>query len=169
VLLVLASIAPIAIGALLPPAVGAQELNYRDLAGDTARTNTGYLACFLERPGQVQRYAVVCDGATRLDVSVADCCVPGDHWQAKVKSWDALPNTAVTTSPGGRDRPGILARVYNYGGPAQNPFQLRATIECTYLHGTNLFPAEGTLLVRPNAGACTFEDAGVEDEIGRTP
>ena len=138
---------------------------------DTARTATSNepLICTFERPSQVQRYFVLCPDATELDVDIANCCIPGDHWEAKVKSWDEKPNTAVTTSPGPADVPGVPARVYTYEGPPENPGELRAAIECTYLHGVNIFPASSFLRVTPNRGSCRIKDVGLEDEIGRTP
>jgi hypothetical protein len=150
----------------------AQESNHRTELGVEGRPTEGEnvrLICLFERPSQVQRYFVLCEGATELDVDIADCCVPGDHWEAKIKSWDEKPNTAVTTSPGPADVPGVPARVYTYEGPPENPDQLRAAIECTYLHGTHLFPAESSLTVSPNRGSCSIEIVGLEDEIGRTP
>jgi hypothetical protein len=152
----------------------AQERNHKtDLDSATralgAKSRGEVISCLIERPSQIQRYFVLCDGATELDVDVADCCVPGDHWEAKVKSWDENPNTAVTTAPGPADVPGVPARVYTYDGPPENPGQLRAAIECSYLHGTNLFPAESFLRVTPNQGSCSIEAVGLEDEIGRRP
>jgi hypothetical protein len=149
-----------------------QEQNNRtevDARRPAEITSNETLICLFERPSQVQRYFVLCAEATELDVDIADCCVPGDHWEAKVKSWDEKPNTAVTTSPGPADVPGVPARVYTYEGPPENPGELRAAIECTYLHGVNLFPAESFLKLTPNRGSCSIEMVGLEDEIGRTP
>jgi hypothetical protein len=163
-------VAALAYSSVLVSSAYAQEKNTRT-DGEPKRTFSSNepISCFFDRPSQVQRYFVLCQKATELDVDIADCCVPGDHWEAKVKIWDEKPNTAVTTSPGPADVPGVPARVYTYEGPPENPGELRAAIECTYLHGTNLFTVEAFLTVTPNRGSCSIENVGLEDEIGRTP
>jgi hypothetical protein len=124
-----------------------------------------FLTCLLQRPGQVQRFRVTCTGTHKVDVKTADCCLEGDHWQMKVKAWDTRPNTAVTTSPGGIGHFGVVARVYNYN--ATQP--LDTLVECSYLHGVNVFPAETSIIVEHTGGACTATDLGFSDEIDRTP
>lgn len=124
--------------------------------------------CTLNRPSEVQRYSVQCQNASRLDANVADCCIPGDHWEAKSKSWDVAPNTAVTTSPGPANAYGVLSRVYNYGGTPQNPGNLSAEVDCAYAHGVNVFPA-ASFIVLSSDGPCTVTDLGRRDEINRTP
>ena len=126
------------------------------------------LVCNAERPSQVQRFLLSCPGSTQVDVAVADCCLPGDHWQVKLKSWDLAPNTSVETSPGGASIFGTPARVYNYGGPASNK-TLVALIECSYLHGINVFPAGAFLSVYGDGGICSSTDLGSVDQIDRTP
>ena len=69
----------------------------------------------------------------QLPFQIADYCVPQDHWQLKGKAWDVAPQTAVTTSPGPRNQYGVPARVYNYGGTANNPRTLDTLIECSYV------------------------------------
>lgn len=93
-------------------------------------------SCDLAAPAEVQGYHVVCAGGTFLDFYSADCCLPFDHWELKGKNWDDDPNTAVTTAPGPANVFGVPGRVYTYGA---NP--LDAYIECTYIHGINVFPA----------------------------
>ena len=123
------------------------------------------LVCTLQRPSQVQRFFIQCaPGTAQLDVAVADCCIPGDHWQVKVKSWDAAPKTAGATAPGPGPVFGVPARVFNYGGP----HELRALIECSYLHGINVFPA-GAFITVTSPGACTNTNVGLEDIIDRAP
>jgi len=77
--------------------------------------------CIISEPGDVTNFRVVCNGATYLDFSIADCCVWGDHWQLKGKQWDRAPNTAVTTSPGQANLFGKVGRIYNYGGTLYSP------------------------------------------------
>jgi hypothetical protein len=125
------------------------------------------LVCTLQRPSQIQRFFVVCTGTTQIDVAIADCCIPGDHWQVKVKSWDADPNTAVATAPGPANVFSAPARVFNYGGTPNNK-DLKALIECSYLHGVNVFPA-GSFINVTSSGTCTSTDLGLEDRIDRTP
>ncbi len=126
------------------------------------------LACDLSRPSQIQRYFVVCTpGTTQIEVAIADCCIPGDHWQVKVKAWDASPNTAVQTAP-----PNNVfsppAQVLNYGGTAHNR-DLEALVECSYIDGVDVWPAGSSITVASVGGTCTSTNLGLEDAIDRTP
>ena len=168
----LASAEPPAAGETAEAAPRTGELNYRSTGQRqpkiTQRSDGGQqilLSCLLWRPGQVQRYAVSCPGTKQLDVRVADCCIPGDHWQVKVKSWDFKPNTAVATSPGGDGDFSAPARVFTYSSSRD----MNALIECSYLHGVNVFPAESFLLVESSGGACSVTDVGITEEIDRSP
>lgn len=117
--------------------------------------------CTLQRPGQVQRFAVTCPApATTLDAFISDGFIPGDHWQLKVKIWDNNPNTAVTTSPGPVIAFSTSARTYTYGTT------VNALAECSYLHGVNIFPASSFIAFSPG---CTVTSLGVTDEISRSP
>ena len=138
------------------------------LAPSTTPQQKQRLFCTIQSPNEVHRYLVQCNQATFLDVSVSDCCIPGDHWEAKVKAWDTHPNTAVTTSPGPAGIQGVVGRVYNYGGTAANPGQLTAEVDCSYKHGVNVFPAGSTYIVSSD-GFCTITDQGSSNEINRTP
>ena len=127
-----------------------------------------HLTCQLDRPSQVQRFYVVCTpGTTQIGVATADCCIPGDHWQVKVKAWDEKPNTAVQTAP-----PNNVfsppAQVLNYGGTPNNK-DLKALIECSYLNGVDVFPAGSFIVVSSTGGTCTSTPLGLEDRIDRTP
>lgn len=124
--------------------------------------------CSAETPADVAGYRVVCPQASFLDFQIADCCVPGDHWQLKGKAWDLYPNTAVTTSPGPDSVYGLPARVYNYGGTTSNPKGLDVYLECTYLHGVNLFSA-GSYILLSSDGACTVTPDPNVRRIDRTP
>ena len=126
------------------------------------------VVCNLDRPSEVQRYSVTCNGATRLDAQVADCCMDGDHWEAKVKNWDRAPNTGVTTAPGPANAFGVTTRVYNYGGTPQSPGHISAEVDCSYIHGIDVFPA-GSYIVLSSDGACSVTDLGTQDAINRTP
>jgi hypothetical protein len=129
------------------------------------------LLFLLNRPSSVRRYFVTCTGSTELDVAVSDFGTPGDHWQAKVKAWDTMPNTAVATAPGTVNVFSAPARVFNYGGTPANR-NLTALIEVSYLHGVNVFPlpdGAGGFMIVTSAGPCTIEDLGIEDRIDRTP
>lgn len=121
--------------------------------------------CTLFRPSEVLGYDISCPGATFLDAQHADFFIPGDHFQSKVKSWDSAPNTAVTTSPGPIGLFGPAARVYNYTGVGG---LLHAYLECTYLHGVNVFPAGSTILLSSD-GVCTVVADPARSRIDRSP
>lgn len=124
--------------------------------------------CSLFHPAQVQGYDIECTGATFLDASHADCCIDGDHFQSKLKNWDRAPNTAVTTSPGPAGAFGVPARVYNYGGTPENPRNLHAYLECTYLHGVDIFGA-GSFIGLSSDGICTVTADPLRSRIDRSP
>jgi hypothetical protein len=149
---------------LLQPSMAA-DVAYR-LAPQARWRQT--VICSLNRPMEVQRYQVQCKEATRLDARVADCCISGDHWEAKSKNWDRAPNTAVTTSPGPANVFGVDGRVYNYGGTATNPRNINAEVDCTYLNGVDVFPAD-SFIVLSSDGDCVVTDLGKRDAINRTP
>jgi len=115
--------------------------------------------CVLNAPYEVQRYAIACDSAKYVDVTVADCCISGDIWKATVKSWDQKPNTSSTISPDLANEKSNPARVYNYGGTENAPDKLTALLECSYNHGVNVFPA-GALFKIKSDGYCTVKNLG---------
>lgn len=121
--------------------------------------------CTLGRPSHVQGYDIRCPGASFLDVRIADCCIPGDHFQAKVKSWDNAPNTAVTTSPGPANVFGVPARVFNYTGVGGS---VHTYLECTYLHGVNIFGASSFIDLSSDA-ACNITPDPLRSRIDRSP
>lgn len=121
--------------------------------------------CTLDNPGVVQRLRVQCTGTRALDVRVADCCIPGDHFQVKVKAFDQRPNIAIATSPGPDSAFGAPARVYSYGGAPESPGALDAIVECSYLHGVNVFPANALLTISGGRGHCTAQALGGEAQI----
>ena len=144
----------------------AKALSIAPLPADTQWRAS--LTCTLLRPSEVQRYNVRCTGATRLDVQMADCCIAGDHWEGKSKNWDSRPNTAVTTSPGPANVFGVASRVYNYGGAPQNPRNIDAEVDCSYIHGVDVFPA-ASFIILSSDGVCRVTDLGKRDAINRTP
>jgi hypothetical protein len=124
-----------------------------------AYTATKDIIFTLDAPHQVQRYRVTCSDATLLDVKLADCCTPGDHWEARAFIHDKNPQLAITTAPGGADVFGVPARVYTYGGKP-----LEVLVEVRYLHGLNSFPSGGTVRFVTN-GTCSpdITDLGLSD------
>lgn len=124
--------------------------------------------CSVQGPASVQGYRVRCNNASFLDYQIADCCVAGDHWQLKGKNWDTHPQTAVTTSPGGANAFGLPARLYNFGGTPQNPGNIDAYLECSYLHGVDLFGA-GAFIALSSDGNCTVTPDTPRSRIDRTP
>jgi hypothetical protein len=74
----------------------------------------------------------------------------------------------VATSPGGANVFGTPLRGYNYGGTPQNPGGLAAYLECTYLHGVNVFPA-GSFVDLSSDGICTVTADPVRARIDRSP
>ena len=124
--------------------------------------------CSLFGPAQVQGYRVQCTGATYLDYQIADCCISGDHWSLKGKNWDTNPNTAVTTSPGPANAYGLASRVYNYGGTAWSPGNIDTYLQCTYLHGVDVFPA-GAYIALSSDGTCTVTPDTIRSRIDRMP
>jgi len=130
--------------------------------------NQLHLTCQINRPSQVDRFFIVCaSGTTQIDVAIADCCIPGDHWQVKAKAWDEKPNTAVQTAPP-NNAFSPPARVVNYGGTSSN-HDLKALIECSYLNGVDVFPAGSFITVTSTGGTCTSTPLGQEDRIDRAP
>ena len=154
--------------AIAPPPLSAQDSNTFSGArgpGYEGEDREVILICDASAPSTVQRFRAECANTPSLEVDVADCCIPGDHFQVKVKVYDAAPNTAITTSSGEADRFGEDAKVYNYGGTPENPGVLDATIECSYLHGVGLFPAGSSVRIRPESGTCFVSFLGEEERI----
>lgn len=124
--------------------------------------------CRSAGPAEVQGFRVQCANSTFLDFHIADCCLPGDHWQLKGKAWDVNPNTGVTTSPGPANAYGLAGRVYNYGGTGWNPGGLDAYVECTYLNGVNVFLAD-SFVIFSSDGNCVVTPDPVRQRIDRAP
>ncbi|HEX5745959.1 MAG TPA: hypothetical protein VFZ09_06930 [Archangium sp.] len=127
--------------------------------------NQLFLSCMLDFPSQVRRFAVTCPGTRHIDVKLADCCDAGDHWQVTVRSWDPKPNVAVASASGANGEFSMPARVFTY----HRTRDMNALIECSYLHGRNLFPAEADILVETPGAPCTVRELGFSSEadLGR--
>jgi len=125
--------------------------------------------CVLGGPAQVQGYRVQCRNASYIDFSIADCCIPGDHWQLKAKNWDRAPNTAVTTSPGAVLNFSTPARTYNYGGTPNNRGNMDTFLECTMLHGVDVFAAGAYVNVVSDASNCSITREPIRSRIDRSP
>lgn len=163
-------IQPVAPRANVLPALPAGVAAERALPGfideRPPQGNVQMLTCSTNRPHQIQRFAVSCRSQA-LDVSISDCCIPGDHWEARVQSRDEKPVTAMTTAPGPANLFGAPARVYRFAGTPFNP-NLDALIECRYIHGIHVFPAAATLRLT-SSGPCTVQNLGITEEIKQTP
>jgi hypothetical protein len=133
------------------------------------KTWQGKDLCNLRAPGEVVAFRVACEGATYLDFRIADCCIPGDHFQLRGRNWDRAPQTAVTTSPGGNGAYGVPARVYNYGGTSSRPGHMDALIECTYLHGVDIFSAGAYVHFESDGTGCVVERRTVDMRVDRSP
>ena len=124
--------------------------------------------CDLFGPAEVQGYRLQCFGGNFVDFFVSDGFIPGDHWELKGKNWDTAPNTGVTTSPGPVVAYSRAGRVYNYGGTPTNPRNLDTYVECTYLHGVDVFPASSFVLFASD-GTCVVTADAIRSRINRTP
>jgi len=124
--------------------------------------------CRSAGPAEVVGFRVQCTNATFLDFHIADCCIPGDHWQLKGKVWDVNPNTGVTTSPGPVPVYSVPGRDFNYGGTGINPGGLDAYVECSYLNGVNIFLADSYVFFSSD-GNCFVTPDPVVRRIDRTP
>lgn len=125
--------------------------------------------CSLNGPAEIQGFRVQCQSATYLDFRISDGFIPGDHWSLKGKNWDKAPNTAVTTSPGKVIQYGVPARIYNYGGTPQNPGNLDAYVQCSYLHGVDIFGAGSFVLFSSDASNCSITTDRKRSRIDRMP
>jgi hypothetical protein len=119
-----------------------------------------FLTCILDRPSQVQRFGVRCLSTPHLDAKIADCCLAGDHWKVRVRAWDPQPNEAVATSSGQEGDFSMPARVFTYS----TSWDMYAVIECSYQHGTSVFPIEADILVETGGNTCFVQDLGTADQ-----
>lgn len=132
----------------------------------TLAGNTLLLSCILDWPGEVRRFVVTCPSTPHIDVKLADCCEAGDHWQVMAKVWDSKPNVALATASGANGDFSMPARVFTY----VNNMELKALVECSYLHGINEFPAEADILVETPGAACSAQELGAPlDAVEKSP
>jgi hypothetical protein len=54
-----------------------QGKNFNQDASRVAAKDT--LVCVIDRPFQIQRFALSCPDADEVFVQIADCCIPGDR------------------------------------------------------------------------------------------
>jgi hypothetical protein len=125
-----------ALVALAPSPATAQNM---ELAVEpiTLAANQAEVYWDFQAPHWVQSYAVVCDGGTgipTLQIGIKDCCMPGDHWDAKAHFYDKKP---VNTSVCGGGGTGTYRTVV--GGSGGWP--LRSIVSARYAHGINIFGA----------------------------
>lgn len=140
-----------------------------DCAVVTKTLQTDIMAiCGIYGPAEVQGYRITCSGASYVDFTIADCCIPGDHWSLKGKNWDVAPNSSVVTSPGPRNIYGRAGRVYNYGGTGWSPGNMDVYLQCTYLHGVDVFPAGSWVNIRSD-GVCLIAQDTIRSRIDRMP
>ncbi|HEX8433520.1 hypothetical protein [Archangium sp.] len=150
-----------------PPTLRAPTRPGKNVRSDSERrsgklalmANQFFLTCVLDRPNQVQRFALHCLATPHIEAKIADCCMAGDHWQVKVKTWDPRPNEAIASSPGGEGEYSMPARVFSYS----HDWDMRAIVECSYLHGTSVFPIEADILVETGGSTCTVQQLGAFD------
>lgn len=126
-------------------------------------------SCDLFGPAEVQGYRIQCSGGTWVDFFISDGFVRGDHWELKGKNWDSGPNTGVTTCDGGVISYSVAGRVWNYGGTPSNPGNLDSYVECTYLHGVDLFGASAFVIFASDAPGCVVTPDPIRPRINRTP
>jgi len=130
-------------------------------SSDDDSTSEYNFYCVINSPYEVHRYELQCNEAEYLEVTVADCCISGDMWQAKTKVWDVKPNTAITITPNIANVKSSASRVYNNGGTENSPKKLTALVECSYKSGVNVFPA-AALFSTKSDGYCTMKDLGTD-------
>jgi hypothetical protein len=142
--------------ALIPSLAAAQnselEMEPIVMMGNQAEVYFNFSQAYL-----VQSYAVTCRGAsiTGLQVGIKDCCMPGDHWDAKTHLYDEKPVEAHVCASGGTT--GYRTVLASSGG---NP--LRSIVNVRYPHGINVFPAGVYLRLTcyPSSTTITVTDLG---------
>jgi hypothetical protein len=123
------------------------------------------LACVLERPFQIQRFALSCPEATRVLARIADCCIPGDRWRLTGAVVDSFTIIEQTFASGQVDDFSSTSLSLRDGGPGP----LEALLECSYSGGVNVFPAESAILIQPDQGTCGVTMLELDERIWRAP
>jgi hypothetical protein len=132
---------------------------------DASRAETDRLTCVLDRPFQIQRFALSCPQATRVLARIADCCIPGDRWRLTGAVVDPFTLIEQTFASGQADDFSSTSLTLRGGGTGP----LEALLECSYSGGVNVFPAESAILVQPDQGACGVTMLEVDERIWRAP
>ncbi|MEE8526596.1 MAG: hypothetical protein V3T72_21885, partial [Thermoanaerobaculia bacterium] len=70
--------------------------------------------------------------------------------------------------PGPANQYGVFGRVYNYSGTPQRPRHMDTYLQCTYLHGVDVFPA-GSFVTIVSDGQCTVTPDTIRSRIDRMP
>lgn len=137
---------------------GINAIDDSGLASVPLGAGTNTVTFVLNHPYEVHGYLVTCSDATRLEASVADLGMAGDHWQATLKLWDKVPMTKKTTCSGVLDAYSRLAVVTTKGAAP-----LQVLITTSYVKGANAFPGAGYLKITTN-GTCTpsITDLGLQ-------
>ena len=133
--------------------------------GVASRVESSSLFCFLERPFQIQRFALSCPEATRVLAQIADCCIPGDRWRLTGAVVDPFTTIDQTFASGEVDDFSATSLTLRDGGSGP----LAALLECSYSGGVNVFPAESTILIQPDQGACEVIMLELDEHIWRAP
>jgi hypothetical protein len=124
------------------------------------------LICVIDRPFQIQRFAISCPDATRVLAKIADCCIPGDRWRLTGAVVDLFTIIEQTIASGDVDDFGSTSLgLSDNGGPGA----LEAIYECSYSGGINVFPAESTIQFEPDQGDCQVTMLEVDERIWRAP
>jgi hypothetical protein len=153
---------------MLAGVTGAEAQNVSNHRQDRSAVSRdqSQLSCLIERPFQIQRFAVSCPDATRVIARIADCCIPGDRWRLTGAVVDLFPRIEQSIASGEIDDFNSSSLVLSdMGGPGA----LEAIYECSYSGGVNVFPAESTILLQPDNGACQTTILEVDERIWRAP
>jgi hypothetical protein len=123
------------------------------------------LFCVIDRPFQIQRFALSCPEADEVFVQIADCCIPGDRWRLTGAVVDPFTLIEQTIASGEVDAFSATSLRLKDGGAGP----LEGLLECSYSGGINVFPAESTIRFRPNQGECQVTMLELDERIWRAP
>ena len=152
---------------MLASVASAQNQNPSNANGSTSRVEGegSILLCVIDRPFQIQRFALSCPEATRVLAQIADCCIPGDRWRLTGAVVDPFTIIEQTVASGEVDDFSATSLTLRDGGDGP----LAALLECSYSGGINVFPAESTILIQPDQGACEVVMLELDERIWRAP
>jgi hypothetical protein len=150
---------------ILASAASAQNQEGRNTRQAASRVAANTLSCVLDRPFQIQRFALSCPGTTRVLAQIADCCIPGDRWRltgAVVDPFTIIEQTFASGEVDSFSSTSLTLRASDSG-------PLEALLECSYSGGVNAFPAESTIRIQPDQGACGVTMLELDERIWRAP